>query len=45
MPKPPVLKTLAWVYSAITAFTVTFIVGGILLDRKANEQKKEPVRP
>lgn len=44
MPKPPVMKTLAWVYGAVTAFTATFIVGGILLDRRAREQKKEPVR-
>ncbi|WP_277988669.1 hypothetical protein [Ktedonosporobacter rubrisoli] len=31
--KPPVAKTIAWAYAAVTAFTALSIVGPLLLER------------
>jgi hypothetical protein len=37
--QPSVAKTLAWVYGAVAAFTATYLIGGILLDRQARKRK------
>lgn len=39
--KPPVLKTIAWVYGAVAAFATAYIVGGILLDKQGREDTKK----
>ncbi|GER91187.1 hypothetical protein KDW_53490 [Dictyobacter vulcani] len=31
--KPPVGKTLAWVYGGVISFVTVYIVGGIILDK------------
>ncbi len=37
--QPSVMKTLVWVYGAVAAFTATYLIGGILLDRQARKHK------
>ena len=37
-------KTIAWAYSAVLTFATAFIVGGILLDKKANKKPEEEKR-
>ncbi len=37
-------KTIAWAYSAVLTFATAFIVGGILLDKKANKKQEEEKR-
>jgi hypothetical protein len=39
--KLPVVKTVAWAYSAVLAFATAFIVGGILLDKQDKEAAKK----
>jgi hypothetical protein len=38
--KPPVLKTLAWVYGIVSAFTAISIIGPILLERKERRERR-----
>ncbi len=33
--KPPVGKTIGFAYAAVTLFAAAFVIGGILLGRKA----------
>ena len=42
--KPSAGKTIAWAYSAVLTFATAFIVGGLLLDKKANKEQKEERR-
>ena len=42
--KPSAGKTIAWAYSAVLTFATAFIVGGILLDKKANKKQEEEKR-
>ncbi len=46
MSKQPSLgKTVVWAYSAVLTFATAFIIGGLLLDKKANkEQEKEKAK-
>ena len=37
-------RTIAWAYSAVLTFATAFIVGGILLDKKANKKQEEEKR-
>ena len=39
--KPSTTKTIAWAYSAVLTFATAFIVGGILLDKKANKKPED----
>ena len=38
--KPSTFKTLAWVYSIVSAFTAISIIGPILLDRKGRRERR-----
>ncbi|GAC1357461.1 MAG: hypothetical protein NVS2B12_01090 [Ktedonobacteraceae bacterium] len=38
--KPSAGKTIAWAYSAVLTFATAFIVGGILLDKKAKKEQE-----
>jgi len=39
--KPSTFKTLAWVYSIVSAFTAISIIGPILLERKGRRERHE----
>jgi hypothetical protein len=39
--KPSTAKTIAWAYSAVLTFATAFIIGGLLLDKKARQEQKE----
>ncbi|HLG77561.1 MAG TPA: hypothetical protein VKX46_14180 [Ktedonobacteraceae bacterium] len=41
--QPSVAKTLVWVYGTVIAFAGTYLIGGILLERRS--QKKQGARP
>ena len=38
--KPSTFKTLAWVYSIVSAFTAISIIGPILLERKERRERR-----
>ena len=38
--RPSTFKTLAWVYSIVSAFTAISIIGPILLDRKGRRERR-----
>ncbi len=38
--KPSTLKTIAWVYGVVVAFTVAYLVGPILIERQERKNRQ-----